>query len=345
MIDLHTHLGGAVPASVLWEILCESGLQTNFESFEDLHEYVTVKPDQIKNLDDFLNGYFYATELIQSSPRGAEVASYQAIAKARRRAGVTGVELRYNPLKRLRQGLHNLNAIILATIQGLQKASQHYNVKTGIVLTMGKEFSLENNARIIEAAIRYRGHGIFGFAYGIVGVDMAGPESLRKDLDESWLKEIAVLTDKVRAANLGITWHVGETSLSGIEGMEKVIKIIRPNRIGHGIELRHAQGAQKRRLISLIKEAGILLEICPSVNVVTKSTRDFKEIAEFLILLDKHEIPFCLNTDSPYLISTNLKNEYDIMARELGSKAPILQKAISYADQKTFLNIKEEKVM
>ena len=33
MNDLHIHLGGAVPSSVLWEILCDNGLRTEFVDF------------------------------------------------------------------------------------------------------------------------------------------------------------------------------------------------------------------------------------------------------------------------------------------------------------------------
>lgn len=121
MIDLHTHLGGAVPASVLWEILCDNGLQTEFQTFDHLQEYLTVTRGDIQNLDDFLKLYFHATELIQSSPHAANVAAYQAVAKAYRRAHISGMEIRYNPLKRLRRGQYSLDAIILSTIQGLHR--------------------------------------------------------------------------------------------------------------------------------------------------------------------------------------------------------------------------------
>ena len=63
-LDLHTHLGGAVPAAVLWEILCDSGLQTEYSTFDQLQEALTVNPDDIRNLDDFLAFYFHASEFI-----------------------------------------------------------------------------------------------------------------------------------------------------------------------------------------------------------------------------------------------------------------------------------------
>lgn len=343
MIDLHTHLGGAVPASVLWEILSDSGLQTEFQTFDQLQEFLTVNPGDIATLDDFLNLYFHATELIQSSPHAATTAAYQAVAKAYRRAKITGMEVRYNPLKRLRKGLHSLDAIILATIQGLQRASMHYQVRTGILFSMGKELELEENWKIIKAALRFSGHGVLHGAYGIVGIDMAGPESLQKDLDVQWLKEIAVMVVEARKANFGITWHVGETAFSGPQGIENVLEIIQPDRIGHGIQVCKAEGKQRDRICSILRERRICLELCPSVNIVTRSLNSYAEMADIIRFLDKENIPFCINTDNPYLIHTNLKREYELMDKELGSDFALLEKSHKSFEEATFLHTRDRR--
>lgn len=342
MIDLHTHLGGAVPASVLWEILCDSGLQTEFQTFDQLQDFLTVNPGDVKTLDDFLNLYFHATELIQSSPHAATAASYQAVAKAYRRAKITGMEVRYNPLKRLRMGLHSLDAIILATVQGLQRASMHYQVRTGILFSLGKELPHEENWKIIKAALRFQGHGVLHGAYGIVGIDMAGPESLRRDIDKDWLHEIAKMIEEARRANFGITWHVGETHFSGPDGIENVLDIIQPHRIGHGIEIRKAQGKQRDRLCSILRERRVCIELCPSVNIVTRSLQNYAEMADVIRLLDKEKIPFCINTDNPYLIHTNLKREYEIMEKELGSEFGLFEKSSNYFEEATFLKARNK---
>ena len=337
MIDLHTHLGGAVPASVLWEILCDTGLQTEFCDFDALHDFLTVGRGDIKNLDEFLSRYFHATEMIQSSPQAASVAAYQAVSKAFRRAHITGMEIRYNPLKRLRKGQHSLDAIVLASIQGLQKVSMHYKVSTGIVFSMGKELSLKENAKIIEAAIRFSKYGVIHGSHGVVGVDMAGPESSGRDLDVEFLKEMGLLLEDAKKAKLGVTWHVGETGHTGPNGIENILKYIQPNRIGHGIQLRNAKGKQLQRLTGMIKENNVLLEICPTVNVVTKSISSYAKMADFLIMLDDLKVPFCLNTDNPYIIQTNLKKEYDIMEEALGNGFSLRKKCKKFMESATFL--------
>jgi adenosine deaminase len=337
MIDLHTHLGGAVPASVLWEILCDSGLQTEFKTFDDLQDFLTVNPGDIKNLDDFLNLYFHSTELIQSSPQAAYTAIYQAVAKAYRRAQISGMEVRFNPLKRLRHGLHSLDSIILAAVQGLQRASMHYQVRTGIIFSMGKELSHENNWRIVQAAIRFKSHGVLHGAYGVVGIDMAGPESLGRDLDMEWLKEVKKMVEEARKAKLGVTWHVAETGHSGPQGLENVLKMIEPDRIGHGIQIRKAEGAQKDRIIGMMRERQILMEVCPSVNVITRSLENYAEAAGVIKLLDESNIPFCLNTDNPYIIHTNLAKEYQLLEKELGAGFELKNKSRKHLEFATFL--------
>ncbi len=341
MIDLHIHMGGAVPAAVLWELLSDSGLQTDFKTFDELEEYLTVRPEAIHNLDDFLNRYFHGTELIQSSPRTASESAYQLVAKAYRRSGRAGrmhaVEIRYNPLKRVREGLHTLDAIILATIHGLERASMHYRVQTGILFSMGKEFSHERNAIIVNAAMDFGGRGALKGAHGVVGIDMAGPESLLNDSNVEWLKVVGKMIEPARERGLGITWHVGETAHSGPDGMEAVLEWIRPQRIGHGIELRKAEGKQKERLCKTLRERQVCLEICPSVNLITGSILNLREIADLIRLLTSEGIPFCINTDNPYIIQTNLRQEYDLVAKALGEDAQLINQSHHHASMHSFL--------
>jgi adenosine deaminase len=339
MHDLHIHLGGAVPSSVLWEILCDNGLRTEYVDFTTFHESLTARPDEVKSLDDFLGRYFKVTEEIQSSPSAASVSAYQVVAKAYRRAEVSAIELRFNPHKRMRHGLHTMDAIILAVMQGLERASLHYGVATGIILSLGRDLSLESNWQIIEAAIKWRSRGSLNGANGVVGIDMAGPESRSLEMSKPWMSEVSAMMEKARQAGLKITYHVGESEGTGPEGMLKVIEAIRPDRIGHGIELRRAEGPLKEKLIHLLRETNICLELCPTVNLVTRVIPDFASIGRFVSDLAANEIPFCINTDNPYLIHTNLKQEYEIVAKELGADAAtLLELGTQHARHHRFLS-------
>ncbi len=334
MHDLHIHLGGAVPSSVLWEILCDNGLRTEYVDFNTFHDSLTARPDEVKSLDDFLGRYFQVTEEIQSSPSAASVSAYQVVAKAYRRAQVRSLELRFNPLKRMRHGLHTMDAIILAVMQGLERASLHYGVATGIILSLGRDLSLESNWQIIEAAIKWRSRGALNGANGVVGIDMAGPESRSLELSKPWLSEVSAMMEKARDAGLKITYHVGESEGTGPEGMHRVLETIRPDRIGHGIELRHAEGKLRGALISQLREENVCLELCPTVNIVTRVAPDYACIAAFVRDLAANGIPYCINTDNPYLVHTNLREEHERIGRELGADAEALLRASEEAAER-----------
>jgi adenosine deaminase len=338
MQDLHIHLGGAVPSSVLWEILCDHGLQTEYRDFTSFHDSLTARASEVRSLDDFLGRYFQVTEEIQSSPSAASVSAYQVVAKAYRRAQVSALELRFNPQKRMRHNLHTMDAIILAVIQGLERASLHYGVATGIILSLGRDLSLESNWQITEAAIKWHSRGSLNGANGVVGIDMAGPESQALENRPEWLKEIAAMMAKARSAGLKITYHVGESAATGPAAMLKVIEAIQPDRIGHGIELRNASGKILSALTTRLRQDAICLELCPSVNVVTRVIPDFQSIAHFVRNLAAWEIPFCVNTDNPYLIHTNLKQEHQLIGQELATDAkPLLELATQHATAHQFL--------
>lgn len=339
MHDLHIHLGGAVPSSVLWEILCDNGLRTGHVNFTSFHDSLTARHDTVKSLDDFLGRYFQVTEEIQSSPSAASVSAYQVVAKAHRRAQVDALELRFNPHKRVRHGLHTMDAIILAVMQGLERASLHYGVATGIILSLGRDLSLEANWQIIEAAIKWRSRGALNGANGVVGIDMAGPESRGLELSNPWMNEVAAMMEMARQAGLKITYHIGESEASGPAGMLRVLEKIRPDRIGHGIELRHADTRQRDAIVTLLREKQVCLELCPTVNLVTRVIPDYTCIAGFVRDLAANDIPYCINTDNPYLIHTNLKREYEIVGRELGNdQDPLLRLGTEHAARHRFLS-------
>ena len=324
MNDLHIHLGGAVPSSVLWEILCDNGLRTEHVDFSAFHDSLTARPDEVKSLDDFLGRYFQVTEEIQSSPSAASVSAYQVVAKAHRRASVSALELRFNPQKRMRHGLHTMDAIILAVMQGLERASLHYGVATGIILSLGRDLSLESNWQIIEAAVKWRSRGSLNGANGVVGIDMAGPESRQLEMSKPWMSEVAAMMDKARQAGLKITYHVGESEATGPESMLRVIDAIHPDRIGHGIELRKAEGPLRKSITHLLRTGEICLELCPTVNLVTRVIPNYACIADFVKELAAQDVPYCINTDNPYLIHTNLAREYEMVGHYLGNDSETL---------------------
>src|SRR3954469_1387926 len=201
LAELHTHLGGSVASDILWSLAHEQGISLPVKDYWEFDRLVTVSdPRGVANLDA-LDAIYHWTELIQSSPLAVERSVHAAIGGAYRSQRITTFELRFNPMKRNRGGERDLDHIIMAAVRGLDRASLEYpHVRAGLILMMDRTFTEQQNAIIIEKAIRYAPRGV-------VGIDIAGPRPGGKRYSYSAL---APLVEEARGAGLGVTIHVGE---------------------------------------------------------------------------------------------------------------------------------------
>src|SRR2546423_12743443 len=261
LAELHTHLGGSVSSDILWTLAHEQGIALPVKDFWEFDRLVTVfDPRGVSDLNA-LDAIYHWTELIQSSPLAVERSVHGAIGGAYRSQGITLLELRFNPMKRNRGGERDLDHIILAAVRGLDLASLEYpQVRAGLILMMDRTFTPEQNAIIVEKAIRWAPRGI-------VGVDIAGPRPDGKRYDYA---QVGPLVEEARAAGLGVTIHVGEEGGDmGREEIAEVVESLRPDRIGHGI-----LAAADPELMTALRDAETVLEICPTSNLVSKPVPD-----------------------------------------------------------------------
>src|ERR687884_834945 len=190
LIDLHTHLGGAVDPAIMWTIAHEQGIRLPTKDYWEFVDLITIQPGERKSFEQFLALYHW-TELIQSSPIAVETSVHGAIGGAYRSQGITTLELRFNPMKRNRGGERDLDHIILAAIRGLDVASLEYpHVRAGLILMMDRTFTRHQNEIIVEKAIRWAPRGV-------VGIDIAGPRPGGARYDYS---QVQPMVEEARAA-------------------------------------------------------------------------------------------------------------------------------------------------
>jgi adenosine deaminase len=302
LAELHTHLGGSVASEILWSLAHEQGIALPVKDYWEFDRLVTVSdPRGVADLDA-LDAIYHWTELIQSSPMAVERSVHAAIGGAYRSQGITTFELRFNPMKRNRGGERDLDHIILAAIRGLDRARLEYpQVRAGLILMMDRTFTEHQNAVILEKAIGWAPRGI-------VGIDIAGP---RPGGGRYPYREIAPLVEEARAAGLGVTIHVGEEGGElGVEETGEVVETLRPDRIGHGI-----LAARDRELMAALRETGIVLEICPTSNLLTKALADEAALRETIRAFVEHGVLFTIATDGPEMMRTHLRDELDLLRR------------------------------
>ena len=301
LAELHTHLGGSVASDILWSLAHEQGIALPVKDYWEFHALVTVSdPRGVENLDA-LDRIYHWTELIQSSPLAVERSVHGAIGGAYRSQGITTRELRFNPMKRNRGGERDLDHVILAAIRGLDRASIEYpQVRCGLILMMDRTFSPRQNEIVVEKAIRWASRGV-------VGVDIAGPRPGGGRYD---YRQVQPMVDAARAAGLGITIHVGEEGETGADEIGEVVEHLRPQRIGHGI-----LAARDPELMRQLRDAAIVLEICPTSNLLTKALPDEDAVRGTIRAFVEHGVSFTVATDGPEMMRTHLRDELELLER------------------------------
>jgi adenosine deaminase len=295
LAELHCHLGGAVTPAIMWSIAHAQGIKLPTRDYWEFRDMITVSDKRNRSFDGYLQ-LFHWTELIQSSPIAVERAVYEVVGGAYRKNNVTTMELRFNPMKRNRGGEQDLDHIIAAASRGMDRATLEYPVKPGLIFCLDRAFPFELNEIIVEKAIGWRDRGI-------VGVDIAGPES-----STFRVADYKRLFRRARQFGLGLTVHTGESG--SVDEVARVVELLEPDRIGHGVK-----AAYDPRAMAMIRDRGIVLEICPTSNLNTRVVSGWEEFRWIFDTFRRNEIRFTINTDGPEMLKTYIRDEMKTLGR------------------------------
>ena len=323
--DLHIHVGGAVAPHILWSIAHDQGFKLPVADYWEFRELISARPGKVSSLDEYLAVLHTWTEKIQSSPQAMERSVYEIVGKEYRSSRVTLIELRFNPMKRNVGGERDLDHIIHASLRGMDRAVLEYGVRAGLIFCLAREFDHRLNEILVEKAIKYRRRGV-------VGIDLAGTENRAVELRPADVARYRDLFQHARANGLKTTVHTGETAGTGAEGVRAAVEQLQPHRIGHGI-----RAAQDESVMALLRERGVVLEICPSSNLATRAVASLEELGRVLQAFWKHGVKFTINTDGPYLLDTSLQREVDLLRDNLVLAAEQIEQAFRWAREATFL--------
>jgi adenosine deaminase len=295
LAELHCHLGAAVTPAIMWGIAHAQGIKLPTKDYWEFRELITVGKKGSKSFDGYLQ-LFHWTELIQSSPFAVERSVYEVVGGAYRKNNITTMELRFNPMKRNRGGEQDLDHIIAAATRGMDRASLEYPVKPGLIFCLDRAFPYELNEILVEKAIAWRDRGV-------VGVDIAGPESATFRV-----ADYRGLMRRARQFGLGITIHTGEAG--PVEEVARVVELLEPDRIGHGVK-----AAYDPRAMAAIRDRGIVLEICPTSNLNTRVVSSWDEVRWIFDTFRRNEVRFTISTDGPEMLQTYIRDELATLGR------------------------------
>lgn len=284
LAELHAHLGTSINPAVYWQIAHAQGFKLPKKIYHEFIDYITLTPTRKMSLNNYFEEIYHPIlDKLSSGTFAVEEALYEIMSGAYRN-NITLLELRNNPMKHNREGELDLDHIIMAMIRGMERALLEYkDLQAGIIFCLGREFSIEKNAIIIEKAIKYHRRGI-------IGIDIAGPAN-----PNFHMKDYAKLFDHAKKEGLKVTIHSGEVKDSNDIG--EALEYLHPARIGHGIHAVH----DKEVLKEIVKQ-DVVLEVCPLSNLMTKAVENEEELKFILRTLTENKVKFCINTDWPEVI-------------------------------------------
>jgi adenosine deaminase len=317
LTDLHVHLGAAVTPAIMWGIAHAQGIRLPTKDYWEFRDLITVGRRR-RSFQAYLD-LFHWTELIQSSPIAVERSVYEVIGGAYRKSNITQLELRFNPMKRNRGGEQDLDHIIAAAVRGMDKAVLEYpQVRAGLIFCLDRAFDFDLNEIIAAKAIAWQDRGV-------VAVDIAGPV-----VPGFRFADYRDLFARVRRAGLGVTVHAGETG--GPEEVREAVEALEPTRIGHGVK-----SVRDPKVMGLLRERGVVLEVCPSSNLQTRVLASHAELRTVMRSLVDNGVRFALSTDGPEMLGSYLRDEIDLLLRQQILSMEEVQHALTTALQASFV--------
>jgi adenosine deaminase len=326
LADLHAHIAPSIPPSVYWHIAQSEGYKLSKRDYHEFVDFVVLDPSHKSTLKEYLDAVYHPIlDKLSSGSIALEKGVYETMSGAYRSNNITLLELRGNPMKHNRDGEVDLDHAIMAMLRGMERALLEYpKLHAGIIFCLDRQFSIEKNSIIIEKAIKYHNRGV-------VGIDFSNYSN-----GTFHFKDYVSLLNKARRAGLKITAHSGETN--DTNDMWDCVTYAKPNRIGHGIK-----AAYDQKLMNVIREQNIILEVCPLSNIMLNAVKDVDELRFIIQTLLKNDIKITINTDWPEMIKdAHLFKQYEYLEKNNILTKSQIEQTIKWSFQYTFINLKNK---
>jgi adenosine deaminase len=284
--ELHVHLEGTAPPELVSHIAARNGV--------DLPEQLLGSDGRFRYGDflDFLRTYDLAASVIRTGEDYRDI-TYSYLCSCAR-GGAVYVELTASPDHAALVGLSDEEHWD-GIARGIDDARRDTGIEGRILVSAVRNFGVEQALRVARHAAEHPHPYVVGFS-------MAGDEAGFPAHDFVEVFEIAA------GAGLGCTIHAGEWA--GADSVRAALEL--PiTRISHGV-----RAIEDPDLVAELAERGIVLECCPTSNVVLGVYRSFEEHP--LPALRAAGVKVTLGSDDPPYFGATIAGEYDVCATRLG---------------------------
>ncbi len=309
--EIHCHLEGAIRTQTIIDVANQHKLELPSYEVGELDKRVKVF-DQMRDLQSVLDAFAIFQDSI-TSPAVFERIAWELFEDCARQ-NIKLFEVRFSPDWAFHG--HNLNwdESLDGLLRAKERAEAQFDMAIGIIVITSRGMGVESCVKTVDWAIRHQQH--------IHAVDLADGELLYPM--SNFVKPIW----KAKEAGLKVTIHTGEDTPAS--AVWDTIHAFQPDRIGHGIH-----SIEDMKVIELIKERGITLEVNPWSNYLTNSVRTIEEHP--LKQLFDLGVRVTINSDDPEVLETNVNNEYRIAHEVLGMSMDDIAVCNRYAFESSFI--------
>jgi len=282
-VELHLHLEGSVRPETLQELSRNKRWLRrevgNWISERRRDSY------RFGNFENFLKAFGVIALLLKTPEDYALATTRLAEELQRQNVKYAEVTLAVGVLLWKKQSVEAVFEAVAAAAAG---AEARLGIRFQWIFDPIRHFGVEHTREVLGWAMRFRDRGVV--AFGIGGDEARGPAELFVDVFR-----------EAREAGLHLTAHAGETV--GPESIRHAVELLGAERIGHGLT-----AIQDYRVIDLLRERRIPLEVCPTSNVATG----------LIARIEDHPLPrflergliVTLNSDDPAMFGTSLEEEF-----------------------------------
>ena len=297
-VELHVHLEGAIRPETLLELSRKNHIELPPKTLEEFREWY-----RFVDFPHFAEVYQALSKCIQGPEDLERVTRDFLVGQAEQ--NILHTEATFTALTHFRNtGMpfdEQLDAIARARDWGLEE----YGVSLLLIVDIPREFCTPEEARQTARWVAdAHGDGLVG-ALGLGGYEVGFPPEMFTDA-------FALAAE----AGVPAVVHAGETC--GPESIEGAVQALGAIRIGHGI-----RALEDPSVVDLLKDRGIVLEVCPTSNVCLKVV-DRLEEHPFPRLLEEG-LAVTLNSDDPPIFNTTLNREHLLVAEAFGLRTKDFQ--------------------
>lgn len=282
-IELHCHLDGSLRPETVLDIAKKEKVELPTYDVVQLKEEL-MAPINCSSLVEYLNKFNIPIKIMQSKESLRRVA-FELMEDAAK-DGVKYIEIRYAPVLHTERGL-TLQEVIESVLQGIEEGENKFDIKGNLILSCLRHRGPKSAEMVVEAGKKYIGNGV-------VAIDLCGAEN------EGFASNFIEVIKLAKDYGYRVTIHAGETGFGS--NVVDAIELLGAERIGHGVAIK-----DMREAYELVKEKGIILEMCPTSNLQTKAVSDYIEHPIYKFYKDGIKVSF--NTDNRTVSNTTVTDE------------------------------------